>query len=74
MLALVGGDWRHDHGLCRPGLALLLAACAAILGAIAFFISASPRISGGMISIVAIVIAIFGIGLSVVGVIGSAIF
>ena len=58
----------------KPGLGLLLAACAAILGAIGFFISASPRISGGMMSIIAIVIAIFGIGLSVLGVIGSAIF
>ena len=72
LLGAIGGMIMIFAG--RPGLGLLLAACAAILGAIGFFISASPRISGGMMSIVAIVIAIFGIGLSVLGVIGSAIF
>ena len=58
----------------QPGWGLVFAVCAALLGAIGFFMSASPRVSGGMISIVAIVIAVFGIGLSVLGVIGSAIF
>ena len=58
----------------KPGWGLLLAACAAILGAIGFFISATPRINGGVMSIVAIVIAIFGIGLAVLGVIGDTIF
>jgi len=52
----------------------VFAVCAALLGAIGFFMSASPGVIGGMISIVAIVIAVFGIGLSVLGVIGSAIF
>ena len=58
----------------KPWWGLVFAACAAVLGAIGFFISASPRVSGGVMSIVAIVIAVFGIGLSVLGVIGSAIF
>ena len=58
----------------QPGGGLVFAICAAVLGAIGFFMSASPRVSGGMISIVAIVIGVFGIGLSVLGVIGSAIF
>ena len=58
----------------QPGWGLLFAIGAAVLGAIGFFMSASPRVSGGMISIVAIVIGVFGIGLSVLGVIGSAIF
>ena len=60
--------------LGRPRWGLLFAVCAALLGATGFFISASPRVSGGVMSIVAIVIAIFGIGLSVLGVIGSTIF
>ena len=58
----------------EPGWGLVFAVCAAVLGAAGFFMSASPRVSGGMMSIVAIVIAVFGIGLSVLGVIGSAIF
>jgi len=58
----------------NPGWGLLLEVIAATLGAIGFFMAASPRISGGALSVVAIVIAVVGIGLSVLGVIGSAIF
>ena len=48
LLGAIGGMIMVFAG--RPGLTLQLAAGAAILGAIAFFISASPRISGGMMS------------------------
>ena len=58
----------------NPGWGLIIEVTAAVLGAIGFFMAASPRVSGGVLSIVAIVIAVFGIGLSVLGVIGSAIF
>lgn len=58
----------------NPGWALLLEIGAAVLGATGFFMAASPRVSGGVLSIVAIVIAVFGIGLSILGVVGSAIF
>ena len=44
LLGAIGGMVMVFAG--RPGVGLLLAACAAILGAVGFFISASPRISG----------------------------
>ena len=72
LLAAIAGVLAVVTG--NPGWGLVFAACAAVLGAIGLLISASPRMSGGMMSIVAIVIAVFGIGLSVLGVIGSAIF
>ena len=58
----------------NPGWALVLEVSAAVLGTVGFFMAASPRIGGGALSILAIVIAVFGIGLSVLGVIGSVIF
>ncbi len=51
----------------NPGWGLLLAVCAAILGAVGFFLPAAPQVSAGVIRIFAVVIAIFGIGLSVLG-------
>jgi hypothetical protein len=51
----------------KPGWGLVLAVCAAVLGTVGFFLPASPPISGGVIRIFAVVIAIFGIGLSVLG-------
>jgi hypothetical protein len=57
-----------------PGWGLLLDGSAAVLGAVGFFMAASPRVGGGVMSIIAVVIAIFGIGLSVMGVIGNAMF
>ena len=58
----------------NPGWALVLEVSAAVLGAVGFFMAATPHISGGALSILAIVIAVFGIGLSILGVIGSAMF
>jgi hypothetical protein len=36
--------------------------------------AASPRVSGGIMSIAAIVIAVFGLGFSVIGMVGGIIF
>ena len=60
--------------IAGPGWGLLLDAGAAVLGVIGLFMAASPRVGGGVMSIIAVVIAIFGIGLSVLGVIGTTIF
>jgi hypothetical protein len=51
----------------KPGWGLLLAVGALMLGAVGFFLPASPPVSGGVIRIFAIGIAILGIGLSVLG-------
>jgi len=51
----------------KPGWGILLAVCAAVLGAVGFLLQASPPVRGGVIRIFAIIIAIFGIGLSVLG-------
>jgi hypothetical protein len=58
----------------RPGWGLLLETSAALLGAAGFVMATLPRVGGGVTSIIAIVIAIFGIGLSVFRFIGGAMF
>jgi hypothetical protein len=55
-------------------LGLVLALAAIVAGAIGLASSASPRVSGGMTSIAAVVIAIFGLGLAVLRMIGAIIF
>lgn len=72
LIAALGGVVLIFAG--NAGWGLLLAVIAAVLGVIGFFMSASPRLSGGVLSIVAIVLAVFGIGLSVLAVIGSTLF
>ena len=51
----------------KPGWGLLLAVCAVVLGAVGLILPASPPVRGGVIRVFAIAIAIFGIGLSVLG-------
>ncbi|MGZ9186976.1 MAG: hypothetical protein ACXW6R_20025 [Candidatus Binatia bacterium] len=51
----------------KPGWGLLLAVCAVVLGAVGLFLPAWPQVRGGVIRLFAIAIAIFGIGLSVLG-------
>lgn len=51
----------------KPRWGLFFAVCAALLGAIGFFLSASPRVGGRVMRIFAIVMAMFGIGLTVLG-------
>ncbi|MGH7823992.1 MAG: hypothetical protein ACREQ7_02260 [Candidatus Binatia bacterium] len=58
----------------NPGWGLLVELIAAFLGAVGFFMAASPRVSGGMLSIAAIVIAVFGLGMSILGLLGSLVF
>ena len=58
----------------RPGWGLVLETSAALLGAAGFVIATLPRVAGGVTSIIAIVIAIFGIGLSVFKFIAGAMF
>ena len=58
----------------KPGLGLLFEISAAVLGIIGVFMAVSPRANREVMSIIAIAIAVFGIGVSVLGVIGSTIF
>jgi hypothetical protein len=44
------------------------------LGVVGFFMAASPRVSGGLISIAAMIIAVLGLGVSVLGLIGAILF
>jgi hypothetical protein len=58
----------------KPGLGLLFEISAAVLGIIGMVMAVSPRANREVMSIIAIAIAVFGIGVSVLGVIGSTIF
>ena len=58
----------------RPGLGLLAALVALPLGVFGLLRAASPKVSGGIMSIVAIALGIFAIGLAVLGLIGAVIF
>ncbi|MGH7928326.1 MAG: hypothetical protein ACREQV_11075 [Candidatus Binatia bacterium] len=58
----------------NPGWALIVEVIAIVLGAVGLFMAASPRVSGGILSIIAIVIAVVGLGLSVLGLIGAILF
>lgn len=49
------------------GWGLLLAVCAAALGAIGVFLQTSLLVNGGAVRLFAMVIAAFGIGMSVLG-------
>lgn len=53
---------------------LLLGLIAIVSGGVGMVTAASPRVSGGAISIAAIVLAIFGLGLSILGMLGAALF
>ena len=72
IIAAIGGFLLTFAG--SPGWGLLVELLAVLLGAIGFFMAASPRVSGGMLSIAAVVIAIVGVGLSVLGLLGSLVF
>lgn len=72
IIAAIGGVVLVFTG--NPGWGLLMELVAGLLGVIGFFMAASPRVSGGILSIAAIVIAVFGIGISVLGLIGALVF
>jgi hypothetical protein len=58
----------------RPIIGLLAALAALPLGVIGLVMAASPRVSGGVLSIVAIALAVFAIGIALLGIIGIIIF
>jgi hypothetical protein len=58
----------------KPGLGLLFEISAAFLGIIGVFMAVSPQANREIMSIIAVAIAVFGIGVSVLDVIGSTMF
>ena len=57
-----------------PILGLLAAILGVGLGVVGLLISVSPKVTGGIMSIIAIVLSIFAIGLAVLGMIGAVVF
>lgn len=58
----------------HPLFGLLAALFSIPLGAIGVFMSASPRVGGGLMSIIAIVIGLIAIGVAVLGMFGTIVF
>ena len=58
----------------HPGWGLLLAVLSVPLGLVGLIMAASPRVSGGIMSIVAMVLGIVGIVVALLGVVGVVIF
>jgi len=69
IVAAVGGVIATFTG--HPVWGLLVELAAILLGAIGVLRAASPRVSGGVWSIVAIVIGVIGLGVAVLGMIGT---
>jgi len=57
----------------HPFFGLLLGIAAIPLGAIGMAIAASPKIGGGLMSVIAIVVGLIAIGVAVLGMIGAII-
>jgi hypothetical protein len=57
-----------------PVIGLLAAFVALPLGIIGLVKAASPKVGGGILSIVAIVLGIFGLGIAVLGIVGAILF
>lgn len=58
----------------HPGWALLAAGVAVLAGIIGLISAASPRVSGGVLSIAAIVLGVVAFAFSVLGSVGAIIF
>jgi hypothetical protein len=58
----------------HPGWGLIVALMAVFSGVIGFVMAASPRVSGGILSIVSIVLGVFGLGLAILGIVGVILF
>lgn len=58
----------------HPIIGLLAALLGIGLGAVGLVISVSPRVSGGIMSIIAIALGVFGIGVAILGLVGVIIF
>jgi hypothetical protein len=54
----------------HPGWGLVLAVIAVLAGVLGFLMAASPRVGGGILSILSIVLGVFDIGLAVLGIVG----
>lgn len=72
MVAAIGGVMASFTG--HPYWGLFIGLGAIVLGALGFAMAASPRVSGGLLSIIAIALSIIGLGLSVLVAIGIIIF
>jgi hypothetical protein len=68
ILAAIGSYVATFSG--RPIIGLVVALLALPFGVLGLISAASPRISGGILSIVAIVLAIFGLGLAILVMLG----
>ena len=58
----------------NPVWGLISALLSVILGAIGVIISVSPKIGGGLVSTISIILGVPAIGLSVLGIVGVIIF
>ena len=58
----------------HPGWGLLLAVISIPLGLVGLVMAASPRVSGGILSIVAMVLGLLGVVVALLGVIGVVVF
>ncbi|MDA8163519.1 MAG: hypothetical protein M0017_00610 [Desulfobacteraceae bacterium] len=58
----------------HPIIGLLAALAALPLGVIGLIMAASPRVRGGIVSIAAILLAIFALGIALLGIIGVILF
>jgi hypothetical protein len=58
----------------RPIWGMVLGLISIPAGVIGLLMAASPRVSGGLLSIIAIVLGVLGLGLAVLGLIGVILF
>ena len=72
IVAAIGGALATFSG--RPVWGLLIELLAIVCGAVGLMMAASPRVSGGIISIISIILGIFGLGLAVLGMLGKIVF
>ena len=72
IVAAIGGMLATFTG--HPVWGLIIDLVAIPLGIAGLLMAASPRVSGGVLSIVAIVAAVLGLGLAVLGMIGTVVF
>ena len=72
IVAAIGGLIATFTG--HPVWGLILALVAILLGAIGLVRAASPRVSGGILSIVAIIVAVLGLGVAGLGMVGTLVF
>lgn len=72
IIAAIGGMIATFTG--HPVWGLVIDLVATPLGVMGLLMAASPRVSGGVLSILAIVVAVIGLGLAVLGMIGTLVF